>query len=234
MTIMLERVIFQVLSAGREEVNENPNFLRDFFRDEHGPGLTEEEIDELETFWRNVKAIDPDGSKQTGVSIVHQFPREASRYPLWSIVLLQGGEDQQFLGDEAGVFGDHGEDVLSSIWAKSYAVFTYTSNPMMTLYYHELLKFFLSRGRPFMKSAAGGYILSTRFSEGDMVPRPELNPTHMFVRRFQIDLVREERVLGEPQDRGTRLRGIYGPPEGPDDIEGVIGGVTTYNEGDES
>ncbi len=232
--MMLERTIFQVLSAGREEVNENKAFLRQFFSDtELGPGLSPEEIDEIEKYWKNVKAIDADGSEQIGVSIVHHFPRETTRFPAWCIVLLGENEDQQFLGDEAGIIGDQGEDVLSSIWAKSYAVFTYSTNSLVTLFYHELLKFFMTRGRPFLKSAEGGYILSTKFSGGDMAPDPRYVPANMFVRRFQIDVTREERVLGAPQIRGTKLRGLFGPPEDADDVEGVSSNISTFGVGEE-
>jgi hypothetical protein len=105
---------------------------------------------------------------------------------------------------------------------------------LICLYYHELLKFFMTRGRPFLKSASGGYNLSTKISGGDMMPDPRYVPANMFVRRFQIDVTREERVLGDPQIRGTKLRGIFGPPEGPDDVQGVqSGSITTYTPGEE-
>ena len=233
--MMIERAIYQVLTAGREHVNDEPKFLEDFFKDtEQGPGLDDEEIDQIRTFWDKVEAIDPDGTIQKGVSIIHQFPRgDGVRFPCWAIVLLNEQEDTQFLGDEAGIIGDDGEDVLSSIWAKSYAIFTYAPHPLICLYYHELAKFFLTRGRPYLKGAAGGYNLSTKFSGGDMAPDPRYGPANMFVRRFQIDVTREERVLLDPQIRGGRTRGMFGPPEGPADIEGVSSSIDTYGVGEE-
>ena len=235
--MMIERAIYDVLAAGRDEINENPLFLETFLKDpDLGPGLSDEEVAQIRKFWTSVKAIDPDNSEQTGVSILHQFPRDGTKFPCWSIVLINEQESTQFLGDEAGYIGDDGEDVFSSIWDKSYAVFTYVTNPLVCLYYHELAKFFLIRGRQFLKSSAGGYNLSTRFSGGDMGPDPRYTPANMFVRRLQIDLSREERVLGAPQIRATKLRGLFGTPEGPDDVQDVKTdgiGVGTYVPGDE-
>lgn len=234
--MMLERILFNVLAAGREEINENPEFLEHFFQDEQGPGLSKAEIDQIRTYWQNVQALDPDGSKQIGVSIVHQFPRETTIFPCWAIVLLGEQEDQQVLGDEAGYIGDQGEDVLSSFWAKSYAIFTYVpQSPLLALYYYELCKFFVTRGRPFLKSAAGGYTLSTKFSGGDMAPDPRYDPAIMFVRRFQVDLTREERVLGNPQLRARTVRGIHVPETeaAAVTIADVTANVTPFQPGDD-
>lgn len=226
---MLERVIFEVLAAGRDHINEDHKFLREFFSDDQeGPGLSKLEIDDLDAFWKSVKSIDVDGSEQTGVSIIHQFPRETTRFPAWAIVLINENEDKQVLGDEAGIIGDRGEDILTSFWAKSYAVFTYAPDPLLCMYYYELCRFFMTRGRPFLKSAAGGYSLTTKFAGGDMGPDARYQPANMFVRRFQIDLTREERVRGDPQLRGTKVRGIYGERENNQDVQQVTTKTTTY------
>jgi hypothetical protein len=224
--MMLERSIFQVLTAGRELINENKNFLRQYFQDsEQGPGLSDAEVEQIVTLWEATKAIDADSTEQVGVSIIHQFPRDSTLIPCWAIVLLDEREDQQFLGSEAGYLGDNGEDVFSSIWAKSYAVFTYARNPLTCLYYYELSKFFLLRGREFLKSPEGGSVLTYKFSGGDMSPDPRYSPAELFVRRLQIDVSREERVLGDPQIRATRVRGIH-VSEGIGDAIGVKAEIT--------
>lgn len=224
---MLERVIYQVLAAGRETINEDHNFLSTFFSEE-GNGLSDLEIEQIQKFWNGTEAIDPDGTKQTGVSIIHQFPRDSTKFPCWSIVLLGEQETTQVLGDEAGTIGDNGEDTLTSFWNKSYAIFTYAPHPLICLYYYELSRFFMTRGRPFLKSAAGGSNLSTKFSGGDMAPDARYVPANMFVRRFQVELVREEQVLGDPQLRGTNIRGMF-----LDDVEGVTANISTYIPGDD-
>lgn len=61
-----------------------------------------------------------------------------------------------------------------------------------------------------------------------MAPDPKYVPANMFVRRFQVDLMREERVLGAPVTRGTKVRGIYGERENDDDVPDVKTLVTTY------
>lgn len=222
---MMERTIYEVLAAGREHVNENPGFLEDFFTSK---GLTPAEVEQIRTFWFSVQTIEPDGSTNTGVSIIHQFPRDTTKFPAWAIVLVSGNEDKQFLGDEAGIIGDSGEDVFSSIWARQYAIFTYSLNPLITIYYHELLRFFLTRSRPYLKSSEGGQVLSSRFSEGDMNPDPSYSPANLFVRRMQIDLTNEEQVLGDPMLRGGSVRGIAGPPESPEDVQNVTSSIRTY------
>ena len=144
--MMIERVIFEVLASGREIVNEHPEFLQQFFQDVQGPGLELDEIEQIQKFWNSIQAVDADGSTQTGVSIIHQFPRDTTKFPCWAIVLLGEQEETQVLGDEAGDIGPNGEDLLTSFYAKSYAVFTYATNPLIALYYYELCRFFLTRG----------------------------------------------------------------------------------------
>lgn len=216
--MMTERILYQILAAGREQVNENPGFLDQFFSD--GVGLSDEEIAQIKTYWAGVEAVDPDGSAQKGVSIIHQFPRDTTRFPCWAIVLVGESEGDRVLGDEAGIIGDDGEDVLTSFWDRTYAIFTYARHPLICLYYHELLRFFVTRGRPFLKSEAGGSNLNTKFSGGDMAPDPRYVPADMFVRRFQVDLTQEERVLSVPQMRARKIRGIA-----LDDVESVVGKV---------
>lgn len=225
---MIERTIYEVLVAGRDLINEDKTFLKSFFQPDMGPILTDEEVDQIQTYWDNVEVIDPTGALKTGVDITHNFPRDTNKFPCWSIVLVNENESTQVLGDEAGILGDRGEDIFTSFWDKSYAIFTYAPDPLVCLYYYELSRFFMTRGRPFLKSAAGGYNLSTKFSGGDMAPDPRYVPSNMFVRRFQVDITREERVLGSPQLRGKTVRGMF-----VDDVEGVTANIASFSSGDE-
>lgn len=224
---MIERALYSVLAAGRDLANEDPDFLKDFFGS-ITPALSDAEIEQITTYWNSVEAIDPDGTEKTGVSILHNFPRDTAKFPCWSIVLLTEGESTQVLGDEAGYIGEDGEDILTSFWDKSYAVFIYARHSLICLYYYELVRFFLTRGRPYLKSEDGGDNLSIKFSGGDMAPDPRYAPADLFVRRFQIDVMKEEQVSGTPQIRGTKVRGMH-----LDDIEGVTANITVTTGEDE-
>ena len=208
---MIEREIFKILKAGQETINEDTTFLRKFFT---AKGLESTEIDGIEEYWNTNQ-----------VQIIHQYPfEEPPDVPLWAIVLDSEQEDTpRFLGDEAGIvgidddteFGDpeFGADINASLWKKKYWIYTYARLPDIAIYYYELCKFFLIRGRNFLKDFEGPAAIHTAFSGGDLGPSPQYSPTHMFVRRFGVEVVTTECFATDIGDgsggRGTSVRGIH-------------------------
>lgn len=237
MSGMLERTIFDVLAAGREEATVNSEFLVQFFC---SIGLSEAEAEEIRTFWDSrtiANQADPD-SPFKGVDIIHQYPRGPNPvFPCWSIVLMNEAEGSdktdRFLGDEGDdVFDDDGNfegACTSSIWKSTYAVYVYAQNPDLCIYYYELARFFLTRGRQFLKSESGGRVLDTAFSGADMAPDPRYDPENMFVRRFMIEAKKAQNVFSAVQpERGTAVQGPFVGPNPESQIVGVNPGVTTY------
>lgn len=225
---MYERYIKLVLETAIEQVNDDPRFLRQFFEKK---GLDDAEIEAIETYWN-----------EHPLKVIHQYPRgEPPVDPLWAIVLAQETEQEpRLLGDEGGIIGidddatiddpSYGADMMSSFFLSKYSIYTYSTHADITLYYYELCKFFLIRNRAFFKSPEGGMALHTAFSGGDMGPDPRYSPTYLFIRKFDMDVLHEERVAKAIPDEGTgrafRVRGIHVN----NDVEDVVAKVDPYSE----
>jgi hypothetical protein len=243
MSGMLERRIFEVLAAGREEATENSDFLVEFFC---SIGLSLQEAEEIQTFWKSIDVHNPENpaSPLKGVDIVHQFPRGPNtKFPCWAIVLMgeREGSDrgERFLGDEGDdLFDDNGNFVgesLDSIWTSNYGIFTYAQSPDLCIYYYELCRFFLTRGRPHLKDVQGAQVLDTEFSGADMMPDPRYAPENMFVRRFSIMAKKNQYVVsGVSRPHATSVRGPFLGPNPESQIIGIDNpGVTTYTPDEE-
>lgn len=237
---MLERLIYRILDAGRAHVNDNPDFIVEYFCDQ---GLSETEARSIRDYWLRQtrfyrRTLDNEGYESvTGVNIVHQYPRnsEQPQFPCWAIVLereREGGDRERFLGDEIDDVLDEGEGLLSfngSIEEKQYAIYVYAENPDVCIYYYELLTFFLKRARDVFKETeedGGGRVLDTAFSGNDMGPDPRFQPEYLFVRRFGIEMKVLEAVRKSVQEaRGSRVVGAF--VRNPDGLD-----VTTSGDGE--
>ena len=232
----VERRIFDVLAAGREEATENSNFLVDFFC---SAGLQESEAEELRTFWDSVSVPNlKDATKPfKGVDIIHQYPRGPNvQFPCWAIVLMNEGEiSPRFIGDEVDDFQDENGLVtgsgLGSFWKATYSIYTYAQLPDLCIAYYELCRFFLTRGRDFLKdSTTGADAVDTSFSGADMAPDPRYHPENMFVRRFTVELTQCRTVENAVQEgRGTKISGVHVAPNPESQITGVNPKVTVID-----
>lgn len=228
---MLQRKIFDVLDRGRDFINDNDKFLVDFFC---GQGLTTEEAEDVRTYWNSKdfkrrRTYDP----VKGVDIIHQFPAgDQVGYPCWAIVLIgESEESPRFLGDEADdeVVDGVLQSTTASVWRSTYDIFTIADNPDVCIYYHELARFFMMRSRDYMKTEAGGSVLSSSFSARDIMRDPRYNPDRHFVRALQVELVRTERQFASIQEgRGKYVGGVYVNNTDGLDIIGVNPKATPY------
>ena len=231
---MLERLIYRILDEGRTHINEDPSFIEQYFCQFD---LMPQETAAIRDYWlskrfhrRNLDntAYEP----VTGVNIVHQYPRisEQPQFPCWAIVLVGENEHDdkgRFLGNDLDDIIFDGELVSQdgSVLKKTYAVFTYSDNPDVTLYYYELSKCFLRRARDILASAENG-VLDTAFSGNDMAPDPRYEPEHMFVRRLQIETMILEGAVRSPQpERAFQVGGAFVRNE-----QGLD--VTTFGDGE--
>lgn len=222
--MMLERSIYRILDAGRKHINDDPQFLVDYFCSQ---GLTQTEAQEIRDYWLAQdrffkRSLDNTAYESVvGVNIVHQYPRssEQPQFPCWAIVLeneTEGpGQGERYLGDEVDDIEVMGEGLRSfggSIESKRYAVFVYADSPDVCIYYYELLTFFLKRARDLFKldPPDGPGVLDSAFSGNDMGPDPRYQPEYMFVRRFGIEFkVLEQVQKSNQEERGIGLGGVW-------------------------
>jgi hypothetical protein len=228
---MLQRKIFEVLDSGRDYINENSNFLVDFFCDQ---GLSLEEAEDIRTYWnsKNFKrrrTYDP----VKGVDIIHQFPMgDQVGYPCWAIVLIgESEESPRLLGDEGDDIAEDGtlKSTSASFWRSTYDIFTIADNPDVCIYYHELARFFLMRARDYLKTEEGGSVLASSFSARDIMQDPRYSPERHFIRALQVELLRCEQVKSSIQEgRGKSIISAHVNNEEGLDIIGVNPKVGIY------
>lgn len=223
---MIERFIFKALQQGVEAMQREPALLERFFLEQKK--LAKEEVAAISLYFKNKPP-----------SIIHNYARGDSPFPLYAIILAMETEDTRVLGDEGDMIGeipddvyaemleagdpiplggldpdnpDSGKDELVSIYKAQYVVLTMTEHPDVTRYYYELCKLFLTRARPFLKRCAaqgGAQLLDTHFSGGDLQPDARYIPAHMFARQFTIETQRAERIVGPDVQRAFRLEGLH-------------------------
>lgn len=223
---MIERFIFLALQRGITAMQQDPELLKRYFLEQKK--LQKEEVDAISLYFTNKPP-----------SIIHNYARDDSPFPLYAIILSMETEDTRVLGDEGDMVGeipddvwaemqeageplplggldpdnpDAGKDELVSIYKAQYVVLTMTEHPDVTRYYYELCKLFLTRARPFLKRCAfegGAQLLDTQFSGGDLQPDARYIPAHMFARQFTIETLRSERIVGPDVQRAFQVGGIH-------------------------
>jgi hypothetical protein len=217
---MIERIIFEYLKNSVELILRRPEILEKIFRNKHG--LSEPEIAKiLETF----KAQTP--------TVVHSFARDDTKFPAWSVVLAAETEEQEFLGNAAGIdiLGQDGEET-TSIARANFQVITYTKHPDVTLWYYHIAKaIFKSQRNQFMADAG---LTGVTFGASDLAPDKLYLPTFLFARQLTLSAQYEDYYeVPEQTLRPVRVRGIQVDSSGSPGDPGVPTNVMPYGEDDE-
>lgn len=232
---MIERLIFKALSRGIEALTANPEALVQFFCDR---GLEETEARKIKEVWQK----DPP-------SVIHNYPRNDSTFPLFAVVLGNENETIKALDDFVG-FVDaemaeqinnallRGTVLSGSIYTHQHYVMVYTEHPDVTIYYYLLAKYFLTQQRDFFKENG---LLDMALSGNDMKPDPGYAPEWLFVRRLVMSSKKEMFIL-DNEKFPTLSSQITGPfvnnpdAEGGDVIlpPGIEPGVSVYTIDEES
>lgn len=210
---MIERRLIQALKRGVADLVANPTQIKVIFE---CLGLTAEESAKVQEAF---EAKPP--------SVIHQYPRADSEFPLFCVVLGSDVEVQKFLNN----FGGYAEEyigssvqpntvVRTSIYQKTFNVLTYTEHPDTTLYYYHLAKYILTREQDELQDYG---VLDLSMSGADMGPDESYAPEWLFVRRLTVVTKSEERVFDETYPTITAVEGLHVEP-----AEGVIGEVETY------
>jgi hypothetical protein len=214
---MLERIIFTALKDGIAELVADPNEVRRLFT--KLKGLSRTEAERIADYLRR---LPPD--------VIHNYPREDSKFPLYAIVLDDENESQKFLDDlggivdeeEAAVFDDaslEGVYKRTSIFTSRYNIWVVADDPDVTIAYYQIAKYALGRKRSFLKGLG---VLDTQFTGGDLAPNMNYLPAYLFVRRLTLTAMFEEPVF---EEFGARVRSVAGIHVDDDASIPEIGGV---------
>ena len=195
---MIERLIFLALEQGIADVLATPRILERYFEEQHGLSTTE-----IAGIRALIEANPP--------TVIHQYPRVDSTFPLYAIVLSSERETQPFLGDNAEdvLFTDNDDDAgaeqKAQIWDHDYTILCISNHPDATRYYYELAKFFLIRALDFFIENG---LLDTKLSGADLAPDPRYIPAHLFVRQLTMTATREHKQIGKKPARAFRISGV--------------------------
>ena len=208
---MIQRFLYTTLKDGLEKVKNDPSILEDIF--EELWRLAPSEVEGIKTAF---------AAKFPGV--IHGYARSDTNFPVFSIVLGNEGEDQHYMGDDAGMIDDtddpnFGADCLSAIWKHTYQILCYTEHPDLTLYYYEIAKaIFLTANLNSLD------LFQVHISGMDLMPDPRYIPEHLFVRQMSFECNREFMRIDKNSKLGKafKVAGIHVDKSGsPSDVGAV-------------
>ncbi len=227
---MVERLIFTALVAGIELLQADLKKL-EFFFVEH-LCLTVAEAAKVRTYFT---ANPP--------SVVHNYPRQDSSFPLYAVVLGNEKQKTKFLDDTAGFITAEeaellqqlslqGTEVKSSIYDHQHHIIVYTEHPDVTIWYYEIAKYLITRELDRFKTEG---LLDIGLAGQDMAPESGYAPEWLFVRRLTMSSQREQQVFDERQPRIRTVDGIHVDDgvHSPSDLGGARSNVTTFDPDEE-
>ena len=208
---MIERFIYSALTDGIADLTAEPKRLErvfDFFQ-----GLDDAEVTNIRAYY----AANPP-------SVIHNFPRETSPFPLFAIVLKDESEPTKFLGDFAGFdLGDDleayegfesdgidGAEVFGSIYQHTFHVMVFAKHPDVCVWYYHIAKYLLTRARHFFVECG---LFDMELGGHDVAPDPRYVPAFLFVRTLRFSCQRQFEVVGSPPSEaegGGRIRRVAG------------------------
>lgn len=227
---MIERLIIKALRAGIADFQAEPQRIDAFCIDQLG--LSSAEGDKV----REIFLAKPP-------NVIHQYPRQDSKFPLYAVVLGSDRESLKALGDFGGFVGDRAgvgslellgmnsvsPDTMfsSSIFDYVHHVMVYSDHPDVTIYYYELAKHILIRERDFFKAAG---ILDMALRGQDLGPNEAYTPEYLFTRKLEMLSKQEYRVFGARGVIINRIEGtlIVGGENVCLDDPQVLADITTY------
>ena len=200
---MYERQLFKALRDGIAEYIPKRKRVERIFTDQ---GLDEAEAVKIRDFFQRLPP-----------SVIHGYPREDSKFPLYAIVLGNESEIDLFLdntggvldADEAERLGEEdleGGFIRTSGYEAEYMILVVTDSPDITLAYYQIAKDIFTRQRnDLIENGA----LAIRFAGNDLNPADVYMPAYLFIRKFTVTVRYEARLVEDPGPRGTRVDGIY-------------------------
>jgi len=222
---MIQRFLYKALQLGLEQFKTQPELIDDLFGDLYS--LEQTEVEAIHTFFR-----------QKTPGIVHNYARSDTPIPVYSIVLADEREAENFIGDVAGQITDEddpdfGADELSSVWQHTYHVLCYSEHPDVTQYMYEAAKSIYIAA---FKMLSDEGLFEMHLMGGDLAPDPRYIPEHLFVRQLTFACQREfQRTDFQSKlTKAFKVAGIHVDKTGsPSDVGGVKTLVKAYGTGGE-
>ncbi len=215
---MIQRFIKTALDAGITAIENDLDIIDDIF----APfDLETTEIEGIRTWFTNDKP-----------TVHHGYARNDTNFPSFHIILANEGEDQHFMGDDAGMVqegADFGADIISTIWSHTYPILCYAEHPDVTTYMYEIAKsiIMVNAGEFFADQG----IFNLDLSGMDLAPDPRYLPEHLFARQLVFKCNREFCRVDRDSLAGKafKVAGIHIDKSGsPRDVGGVKTLVTPY------
>jgi len=224
---MIERLLFTALYDGIAELTANPTRLEQIFQTYHGLSATE-----TASIRKVFEAKPP--------NVIHSYAREDSKFPLFAIVLNNEQETTKVLSDFGGfvdpdaveaMYAETGaaedlEDraITTTFFRHVYDILIYTNHPDVTIYYYELMKYFLMRARDFFREHR---LYDLTLSGGDLTPDRQYLPAYLFTRRLAFSCGSELPVIGQKAaDTFQSIEGLH-VADGRTDITALVNPVTS-------
>lgn len=179
---MIERVLFDVLSAGSAAILATPTLLDAIFQPE-GSTLRISAA-ELAKIKATFAAYPP--------KIRHGYPFAGTHLPCWSIILASEDQEKQLLGNYATDDDTPGTniEVIGSIERRVYALVSYGVTPDAVIWYHKILKaIILANLVTFQRKL----IDVAGYSGQELMPMP-MDPEIAFGRELRLTVRVEEYV----------------------------------------
>ena len=219
---MIERYIQTALTTQITGLLAKPERLTHIFGDLLG--LPAAEVTGIETFF---KASPP--------SVILQYPREDSPFPLYSIVLRDETETDKALADlddivdaeAAADFSNIGEnirgaDMLGTTFNHTFHIITMAKHRDVCVYYFALARYFMMRARGFFVDKG---LYDLELGGGDLAPDQRYLPAYLFARILRFRCGSEFRVIADIPPQAFKIDGVY-TIGGSASATGVTAGVT--------
>lgn len=224
--MLLERLLYRVITDGVTYLVANPNEVVRFFGEDACLDSTDVGTEPTEISALFVKRPP---------TTVHGFLRRDLAFPAYCITLGSDSTYQQYLGDEAGFMSDGvdaGRSIDSEVRAYTFVILVVAQHPDHCLYLYHILMWILARGK---RELLLDGVLDVSLSGAEVVPDANTAPAGLFIRRLTVTMQREWTVVApvEGVSFGTfRITGAhYDAPTNGDpgaDVGGVIGNVGTF------
>jgi hypothetical protein len=240
--MMVERVLFEVISAGLEWYKDKPGRFERFLSADQE--LSAEEAAHGRLYFEGGTLEDGTEVPAKPPTLIHGYARTGGPFPCWAMVL--GGEkiatdylgkDASFLDSDGENFYDEetGEIVDPKIRRMSYTfnILVHADHPDVCIWYYHLLKSIVMQSQDMLEERD---VEDLEFSGQDMAPDPRYLPSDVFTRLLQVivqgDEVWCERTFPAPGPKS--LTGLYIDDDGSQAPVGAEGGekalVVPYTE----
>ena len=230
---MIERLLFQALTAGIAQFQTSPDDVSELFQKQHA--LTKDEADKIQGLWESDVAETDERKYRLLPSVNHGYPHGDANFPGYFITLTGEQQTQRFLGDEVGQFlddpadPDFGSYVDGAIWKHSYTILILAQHADVVLYLYQMAKAFITLQADFLKSCG---ILNLFFSGADMAPDPTWMPSGFYARRLTVEMESEYNLtVPDTEGRAWKVAGVHVDAQGaPGEDTGGVKTLVTIDE----